>query len=56
MIEEELGEKIARAVGFGNVLVHEYAEVDDSVVVDNLNPSPDPAAFVVQLAGWATAK
>jgi uncharacterized protein YutE (UPF0331/DUF86 family) len=53
VIESKLAEAIARAVGFRNVLVHEYAEVDDSVVVANLTLLADLDAFMVQLAGWA---
>lgn len=36
LLEPELAEDLARAVGFRNVLVHRYAEVDDRVVVDHL--------------------
>ena len=53
VIESELAEGISCAVGFGNVLVHEYAEADDSVVVANLGLLPDLDAFMGQLAGWA---
>jgi len=53
VIEPKLGDPIARAMGFGNVLVHEYAEVDDSVVVANPTVLADLDAFMVQLAGWA---
>ncbi len=56
VIEPELAEAVARAVGFRNILVHEYVEVDDSVVVANLSLLPDLDAFVVQLAGWAAQK
>ncbi len=53
VIESKLGEAIARAMGFRNVLVHEYAEVDDSVVVANPTVLADLDAFMGQLAGWA---
>ncbi len=53
VIESKLGEAIARAMGFRNVLVHESAEVDDSVVVANPTVLADLDAFMVQLAGWA---
>ena len=56
VIEPDLAEAIARAVGFRNVLVHEYADVDDAVVVANLSLLPDLDAFAVQLAGWAAKK
>lgn len=53
VLEPELAEALARAVGFRNILVHGYAEVDDSVVVANLALLGDLEAFVIQLAGWA---
>ncbi len=56
VIGPDLAEAIARAVGFRNVLVHEYADVDDSVVVANLSLLSELDAFVVQLAGWAAKK
>jgi uncharacterized protein YutE (UPF0331/DUF86 family) len=36
IIDAEVAETIARAVGFRNVLVHRYAEVDDRRVTDHL--------------------
>lgn len=53
LIDAELAESVARAVGFRNVLVHQYAEVDDSRVVANLSLLDDLDAFVSQLAAWA---
>jgi len=47
---------VARAVGFRNVLVHQYAEVDDDRVVANLELSVDLDRFVHQLARWARAR
>lgn len=45
-----------RAVGFRNVLVHEYAEVDDRVVLTRLNDPTDLEQFARQVADWlATA-
>lgn len=53
LIDAEVAESVARAVGFRNVLVHQYAEVDDSRVVANLSLLDDLDAFVSQLGAWA---
>ncbi|MBA2389979.1 MAG: DUF86 domain-containing protein [Geodermatophilaceae bacterium] len=53
IVEPAVAEAVARAVGFRNVLVHEYAQVDDSIVVTNLNLLADLDALVAQLARWA---
>ena len=44
--------RLARAAGFRNVLVHQYAEVDDDVVVAYLDHLGDIDAFVTQVTGW----
>ncbi len=44
-LDAELAERLARAVGFRNLLVHGYAEVDDDRVVDHLRSLDDLAAF-----------
>lgn len=49
-ITEELGVTMAGAVGFRNVLVHGYADVDDDKVVDHLVHVEDLRAFVAALA------
>ena len=46
-------EAVARAVGFRNVLVHEYTDVDDGRVRDNLQRLADLEAFVSQVAAWS---
>lgn len=46
-------EAVARAVGFRNVLVHEYVDVDDRRVCDNLDRLPDLEAFVSHVAAWS---
>ena len=43
---------MARAVGFRNVLVHEYVEVNDHVVLTRLNDLSDLQDFVVSVAEW----
>jgi uncharacterized protein YutE (UPF0331/DUF86 family) len=46
-------EAVARAVGLRNVLVHEYVDVDDGRVRDNLERLADFEAFVSQVAAWS---
>jgi len=41
-----------QAVGFRNVLVHEYVKVDDSVVVSRLAELGDLDRFVLQAATY----
>jgi uncharacterized protein YutE (UPF0331/DUF86 family) len=50
LLDPELAEVMAGAVGFRNVLVHDYAEVDDSRVVDNLVHLADLRRFVAAAA------
>ncbi|WP_211223990.1 type VII toxin-antitoxin system HepT family RNase toxin [Pseudonocardia asaccharolytica] len=47
-----LADRVGRAVGFRNVLVHEYVGVDDQVVLDRLDDPADLADFVVAVLGW----
>jgi uncharacterized protein YutE (UPF0331/DUF86 family) len=53
VVNRELARRVARAVGFRNVLVHEYADVDDAQVIANLDLLPDLAELVSQLSDWA---
>ncbi len=46
-------EAVARAVGFRNVLVHGYVDVDDEGVRDNLDRLTDLEAFVSHVAAWS---
>ena len=46
VLDPGLGDRLRRAVGFRNVLVHEYVEVDDEVVVARLDDLGDVRAFV----------
>ncbi len=54
-ISPELAEPMRRAVGFRNVLVHEYVEVDDSVVIARLMDLADVEAFVGEVALFVEA-
>ncbi len=48
----ELADSLRRAVGFRNVLVHDYAVVDDRVVVARLADLGDLDRFVSDIARW----
>jgi uncharacterized protein YutE (UPF0331/DUF86 family) len=51
----ELAETLARAVGFRNVLVHEYTEIDNLHVVSNLDRLDNLTDFVAAVARWSTS-
>ncbi len=53
VVPAQTAEAVARAVGFRNVLVHEYVDVDDAQVRDNLERLVDLEAFVSQVAAWS---
>lgn len=50
-----LAASIADAVGFRNVLVHEYADVDDRQAVSHLDRLDDLRAFATVVARWLDA-
>lgn len=52
VLEESLADSLARAVGFRNVLVHGYAEVDDGRAVSQLDRVSDLSAFVNSVSRW----
>jgi len=52
VIEQLLAEEMARAVGFRNVLVHQYAKVDDAIVLAAWGRLADFDSFVSQLSEW----
>jgi len=54
VIDRELAERLAAAVGFRNVLVHGYAEVDDDRVVDHLDHLDELEAFIAGIRNWAS--
>lgn len=41
-----------RAAGFRNILVHQYADVDDARVAANLDRLTDFDEFVTQVGNW----
>lgn len=53
-VDHAVTASVAGAVGFRNVLVHQYAEVDDQRVLATLALLPDLNRFVAELAAWAT--
>jgi len=44
------------AVGFRNVLVHEYVGVDDGIVLNRLADLSDLEEFIVQVSRWLSAR
>lgn len=53
VLAEDLAERLLRAKGFRNVLVHEYVAVDPLLMLENLKSGlPDLRAFTVALAKW----
>lgn len=56
IVDPDTGAAVAAAVGFRNVLVREYAEVDDDVVRANIALLDDLDAFIAAVAGWAAGQ
>jgi uncharacterized protein YutE (UPF0331/DUF86 family) len=54
VLTTELAVSMRRAVGFRNVLVHDYIEVDDSIVIGRLKSLGDLEEFVRQVAAYVT--
>lgn len=52
VITADVATSVARSVGFRNVLVHQYAEVDDAIVLAALDRLDDLRAFVSQVSAW----
>lgn len=50
LIHRDLASRVARAVGFRNVLVHDYARVDDDLVVARLADVSDLTDFARAIA------
>ncbi|HJV13970.1 MAG TPA: DUF86 domain-containing protein [Propionibacteriaceae bacterium] len=55
VIDMELASRMRRAVGFRNVLVHEYVDVDDGIVLTRLKDHSDLDQFTRQVAIWLGA-
>jgi len=54
VLTAELATSMRKAVGFRNVLVHDYIEVDDEIVVGRLKSLGDLDEFVRQVAVFVT--
>lgn len=52
VVEEALAARMARAVGFRNVLVHDYIDVDDDIVSARLADLSDIDGFTTGMAAW----
>lgn len=49
VLEPDLSERMRAAVGFRNVLVHQYGDVDDNIVQERLVDLADLEAFAAQV-------
>jgi len=59
VLNHELAISIREAVGFRNVLVYDYIEIDDSIVVDRLKSlgvGERVALIVPRLSAWPSAE
>jgi uncharacterized protein YutE (UPF0331/DUF86 family) len=54
VLTPELAISMRKAVGFRNILVHDYIEVDDEIVVGRLKGLSDLDEFVRQVAAYVT--
>ena len=52
VLPTELAARLAGAVGFRKVLVHDYVDVDDGVVLARLQDPSDLGAFVAAVTAW----
>lgn len=52
VIDPGRAERMRMAVGFRNVLVHEYVGVDDAIVTNRLADLGDLDAFIRQVGEW----
>ncbi|BCO37729.1 hypothetical protein MHEC_41620 [Mycobacterium heckeshornense] len=50
----DMADALRKAVGFQNVLVHEYIEVSDDLVTARLDDLSDLEAFVERVAAFIT--
>lgn len=56
VITADLARRLAEAAGFRNLLVHQYADVDDQKVVANLDRLGDLDEYVRQLGDWVVGQ
>ena len=55
ILDPGTADRMRMAVGFRNVLVHEYVGVDDAVVLKRLATLSDLEEFVGQVSSWLSA-
>lgn len=55
VLTTELATSMRKAVGFRNVLVHDYIEVDDEIVVGRLKGLSDLDEFVSQVTAYVSS-
>ncbi|CAN5330855.1 DUF86 domain-containing protein [soil metagenome] len=51
LVDHDLAQTMGAAARFRNVLVHDYAEVDDQRVIDHLRHLPEIRRFVTAMTG-----
>lgn len=56
VLDAALAERMSLAVGFRNVLVHQYATVDDERVIAGLDELDDLTRFAQQVSAWTVAR
>ena len=54
VLTRSTADALRRAVGFRNVLLHEYVEVDDGIVLARLATLDELDLFVVEAGTWLT--
>ncbi|BCQ10597.1 hypothetical protein JMUB5695_04055 [Mycobacterium heckeshornense] len=54
VLTADMADAVRKAVGFRNVLVHEYVEVSDEIVTARLDDLSDLEAFVERVAAFIT--
>lgn len=52
MVPAALANSLAHAVGFRNVLVHDYVDVDERIVDERLTDVADLESFLRMVAAW----
>jgi hypothetical protein len=52
VLSADLADHLRRAVGFRNVLVHDYIAVDDGIVLERLANLADLDDFIAVVATW----
>ncbi len=52
VVSAELADSLAQAVGFRNVLVHRYVDVDDDLVERVLSRTDEFTQFVTEVSAW----